>query len=395
MPTKPLKQGEFIALIAMLFATIAFSIDSMLPSLPVIAEALTPDDPNRAQLILTMFIFGMGVGTLFSGPLSDRFGRRATIIGGGVIYSMGALAAYLAPTLETLLIARLVQGLGAAGPRVAAMALVRDLYSGRQMARVMSFVMVVFTLVPALAPLLGSGIIAAFGWRAVFLSFIVFSAVSVGWMVLRQPETLPPEMRRSLQPAALWRAMVEVLRHPTVRMSIMVQTLVYGCLFANLSASQQVFDITYGRGETFALWFAVIAIVAATASILNARIVVRVGMRRLVTIALCVQMLASIAMALVLGLLPASVAFYAYLIWCIGVFFMTGLTIGNLNAIAMEPMGHIAGMAASVTSAVSTVASVALAVPVGLAFNGTPVPLMIGVAGFAGLGWILMRWMPK
>ena len=395
MPTRPLPQGEFIALVAMLFATIAYSIDSMLPSLPVIAQALVPEDPNRAQLILTTFIFGMGVGTLFSGPLSDRFGRRAIIIGGGVIYSIGAIAAFAAPTLEMLLIARVVQGLGAAGPRVAAMALVRDLYAGREMARVMSFVMVVFTLVPAIAPLLGSGIIAAFGWRAVFLSFVVFSAVSVGWMVLRQPETLPPSMRRSLQPSALWRAMVEVLANPTVRRSVMVQTLVYGCLFANLSASQQVFDISYGRGASFPLWFALIALVAASASILNARIVVRVGMRRLVTIALLVQLLVSAAMAASLGLLPGSVAFYAYLVWCIGVFFMTGLTIGNLNAIAMEPMGHIAGMTASVTSALSTVASVALAAPVGLAFNGTPVPLMIGVAGFAGVGWLLMRQMPK
>ena len=191
-----LSMPEFIALIAMLFATIAFSIDAMLPALPEIAATLTPLDPNKAQLIVTSFVLGMGIGTLFAGPLSDSFGRRNVIVGGAVLYCAAAAIAMVAPSLETVLAARVLQGLGAAGPRVVSLALVRDLYKGREMARVVSFAMMIFTLVPAVAPLAASGIIAAWGWRAIFAAFILFAILAVVWMMLRQPETLPRAARR-------------------------------------------------------------------------------------------------------------------------------------------------------------------------------------------------------
>jgi len=166
-----LGQTEFIAMIAMLFATIAFSIDSMLPALPTIAAELTPLAPNNAQLILTSFVLGMGFGTFVAGPLSDSYGRRRIIVAGAVLYCAGAIAAYFASSLETVLLARVVQGLGAAGPRVVSLALVRDLYKGRDMARVVSFAMMIFTLVPAVAPLAASGVIALYGWRSIFIAF--------------------------------------------------------------------------------------------------------------------------------------------------------------------------------------------------------------------------------
>jgi len=181
-----LSQGEFIALIAMLFATIAFSIDAMLPALPQIAAELSPDAPNTAQLVVTSFVLGMGVGTLFAGPLSDTFGRKTVIIAGALLYCAAAFVASLAPSLEGLLMARVLQGLGAAGPRVVSLALVRDLYKGREMARVMSFAMMIFTLVPAIAPFIGQGIIWVAGWRGIFLSFVVFSA-RVDAVVLAAP----------------------------------------------------------------------------------------------------------------------------------------------------------------------------------------------------------------
>lgn len=163
-PARP-ASVEFIALIAMMFATVAFSIDSVLPALPEIAAELTPQDPNRAQLILTSFVFGMGLGTLVMGPLSDAFGRKPVIVGGAVLYCLAALVGYLAPTLETVLAARVVMGLGVAAPRVVSLAMVRDLYAGRDMARIVSFAMMVFMVVPAAAPLLGAAIIAAAGDR--------------------------------------------------------------------------------------------------------------------------------------------------------------------------------------------------------------------------------------
>lgn len=396
-PVKPLGQVEFIALIAMLFATIAFSIDAMLPALPQIAAELSPEAPNAAQLILTSFVLGMGIGTLFAGPLSDTFGRRNVIVGGAALYCVAAFWAWSAQSLEAMLLARVVQGLGAAGPRVVSLALVRDLYKGREMARIVSFAMMIFTLVPAAAPAFGQIIIAGFGWRAIFLTFMVFSAVTLIWMMARQPETLAPEARRPFTPRSLWDSLKEVLAHPIIRLSIAAQTLAFAALFATLSSTQPIFDITFGRAEGFPLWFAVIALLSGTASFVNARLVGTWGMRRLVTITFAVQVGLSCGSTFLHGLnaLPPALEFPAYFLWTVGVFFMAGMTLGNLNALALEPVGHIAGMAASVIGAVATVASVVLAVPVGLVFDGTPVPLMGAVTAFAGGGLLIMRRMAR
>ncbi len=396
-PAARLSQGEFIALMAMLFATIAFSIDAMLPALPEIASQLTPADPNKAQLILTSFVLGMGIGTFFAGPLSDSFGRKPVILGGAALYIAACLIAWVAPTLETVLAARVLMGIGAAGPRIVSLALMRDLYKGREMAQVVSFVMMIFTLVPAVAPLLGSYIIAGFGWRSIFLAFVLFISVAMLWMTLRQPETTTAATRRPLALASLWSALREVLSHRIVVTSTAVQTLSFAALFGTLSSTQQIFDVTFGRAETFPFWFALIAILSGSASILNAALVVRLGMRFLVTTTLAVQLLLSLGFGVItlLGLWPEALYFPAYIGWTVSIFMMAGLTIGNLNALALEPVGHIAGMAASVTGAVATVAAVALAVPLGLAFDGTPVPLAFGIAVLTAIGFALMKSLPR
>ena len=387
---------EFIALMAMLFATIAFSIDAMLPALPEIGAELAPDMPSKAQLILTSFVLGMGLGTFITGPLSDSFGRRRMILIGSGLYCIGAAMAWAGPTLEAVLIGRLVQGLGAAGPRIVAVAMVRDLYSGRQMARIMSFAMMIFTLVPAVAPLVGTWIIALGGWRGIFAAFILFSAVSMIWLVSRQPETLPRAMRSPMRVAPLLAAGREVMAHRAVQVSIAMQAMLFAALFGTLSQIQYLFDQTYGRGDSFPYWFAGIALASGTASLLNAQLVMRLGMRRMVRVALLVQVAASgsVALATLSGLVPAGAGFVLFLIWICGVFFMTGFTLGNINAIAMEPLGHVAGMAASLISALATVAGVMLAVPLGLAFDGTIGPLALGVATLAGLAALFQMALP-
>ena len=397
-PIRPqLGQTEFIALIAMLFATIAFSIDSMLPALPQIAAELTPDNINAAQLIVTSFVLGMGVGTFFAGPLSDAYGRKPVIIAGSLLFVAGAAAAWAAPTLELLLIARVIQGLGVAAPRIVSIAMVRDLHSGRDMARVVSFAMMVFMLVPAIAPAAGTVIINAFGWRSLFIAFVLFAAIGCTWLGLRQPETLNPENRRPLQAGPLKAAFLEVISYRVIVVSTVVQAVLFGALFGTLSSTQPVFDITFGRGATFPFWFAMIAVLAGSANFVNARLVGRLGMRYLITTALGAQVILSGIFATItaFGLWPDALYFPAYVFWTTSIFFMTGLTIGNLNALALEPVGHIAGMAASMTSALATVLGVALAVPLGLAFDGTPVPLMIGVSVLAACGWALMRLIPR
>ncbi|SHK30820.1 MFS transporter, DHA1 family, bicyclomycin/chloramphenicol resistance protein [Shimia gijangensis] len=387
---------EFVAMCAMMFATIAFSIDAMLPALPEIGAELSPDNLNKAQLILTSFVLGMGIGTFFTGPLSDTFGRKPVIVGGALVYCTCAAIGWASQSLELLLAARLFQGIGAAGPRIVTLAIIRDLYSGRDMARLMSFVMLVFTLVPAVAPLLGSVFIALAGWRSIFLAFIGFSMLSILWLGLRLPEPLAVEKRRPFQFKVLLGAVGEMWAIPVVRVSILVQTLCFAMLFTMLTTVQQVYDITFGRGDEFPLWFGAVAIISGSASLLNAWLVMRLGMRFLVTVTLAVQAILSIVMlALSLSLSAGPVLFAVFVIWQTSVFFQAGMTLGNLNAMAMEPLGHMAGTAASVMGAIATVLGAGLAVPVGLAFNGTPVPLIWGIGIEAALGFGLMLWMKR
>ncbi|GAB1480416.1 multidrug effflux MFS transporter [Paracoccaceae bacterium] len=393
MPQTLPSRTEFTVLIAMLFATVALSIDAMLPALPEIAATMSPGAPNRAQLVVTSFVFGMGIGTLFAGPLSDRFGRRRVLLAGGALYALATLACWAAPSLEMLLIARVVQGIGSAGPRTVTLAIVRDLYAGREMARIVSVAMSIFSLVPAVAPLMGQAVMGFGPWQGIFIAFLGFSALTMGWFALRLPETLPPDRRKPLQIAALWSATREVLALPVVRLSIIGQALVSGILFGVLSSTQGIFDVRFGRSDSFPLWFALIAVVSMSGSILNARVVVRLGMRRVLNLTFAAQILVTgglLALNLS-GLLPEALAFPAHLLWTICIFAMMGLTQGNLNAMAMEPLGHVAGLAASLVSSLGTVGSVLLAVPLGLLFDGTALPLMAGVLGYAILCLGLMR----
>lgn len=391
-----MSRTEFVALIAMMFATIAFSIDAMLPALPEIAAELSPETAHRAPLILTAFVLGMGIGTFIAGPLSDAYGRRRMIFVGAALYIVSAAVAWASSSLEVMLIARVAQGLGAAGPRIVSVAIVRDLYAGRDMARITSIVMMIFTLFPAVAPLLGALIIADFGWRGIFAAFILFIAVAVTWMGLRLPETLRPEDRRPLRFGLLNAAVREVVMNPSVRISILVQSLAMAMLFATLMLVQPIYYEIYDRAETFPYWFGGIAIFAASASLLNAAIVGRFGMRLLVTITLAIQIvLSAVMLVLDLGALPEPYGFAAFVIFQTCLFFQAGLTLGNLNAIAMEPMGHIAGTAASVVSAVSTVLAAAIASPVALLFNRTITPLVAAILIMALVGFLLMRYLAK
>lgn len=394
VPAPALSPPEFVALVAMCFASVALAIDAMLPAMPLITAELSPDQPDRAPLIIATFVLGMGVGTLFVGPMSDAFGRKPVILGGMVLFCLGALWASQAQSLGALLAARVVMGLGGAAPRVVSLALLRDLYAGREMARITSFVMMVFTVVPALAPLMGSAVLAFADWRAIFLMFIAFSALAATWLMLRQPETLPPARRQPLRPAPLAAALREVLAHPSVRGAIVVLGCIFGALFGALSSVQQIFGQSFDRAESFPMWFALIAMIGGTSSLLNALLVVRLGMRRMVVQMLRAQVLLSTLMVLASLWAPWSetVHFAAVVVWIASLFFMVGITVGNVNAIALEPMGHIAGMAASVTSSIATILGALLAVPIGMAFDGTPLPLAFGCAGLCALAlWRMQR----
>jgi len=288
--------------------------------------------------------------------------------------------AWGAEALELILAGRRLQGLAAAGPRVAAMAMMRDLCSGRQMAQVVSVAMIVFTLVPAIAPLLGTGIIWLGGWRGIFVAFIVFSLISCGWLALRQPETLAPERRRPFSVRSMATGTLEILRISRVRLSIAALGFVFGMLFSVIANIQPIFDNGFDRAAEFPYWFAAIALLSGTASFLNARIVTRLGMRRVIGYALLAALV--IAGILSLGIYTESLGvayFPAFIVCMTSVFFIAGLTIGNLNALGMEPLGDLAGLGASVMGSLATIVAVPIAMAVGAAFDGTPLPLAVSI----------------
>lgn len=394
-PPSSLHRSEFVALMAALFAIVALSIDAMLPALPDIAHALSPDSPNRAQLVVTSFVLGLGLGTFVVGPLSDAFGRKGVILAGSGLFILGALLCCVAPSLEWVLAARLMQGLGAAAPRVAGSAMMRDLFKGRDMAQVMSVIMAVFMMVPAIAPLLGQAVISLAGWRAIFLVLAAVSLATSFWLALRQPETLPKAQRQSLNLRHLAAASHDILALPVVRAAIALQGLILGGLFATLSSLQGIFAQSFDRADSFPMWFAGIAVGSAAGSVLNARYVQRFGMRKMVGWALTATFATSLTLLAAQALpLPPDVRFAGFIIWAVVAFGGMGMTMGNLTALALEPLGHMAGLASSVITALSTVLSVVLAIPVGQAFAGSEVPLLAGFVVFGAIAQIVLRTMP-
>ncbi|MEO0773290.1 MAG: multidrug effflux MFS transporter [Pseudomonadota bacterium] len=378
LSSQRITQTEFVALVAMLVAAVAFSIDAMLPAMPRIAQELTPDAPNLAQLIITSFVLGLGVGTFFAGPLSDSFGRKPVILMGSALYIFASALAWFAPSLELVLAARALQGLGASCARVVPMAIVRDLYSGRAMAQITSFIMMVFTLVPAVAPLIGSGIIALTGWRGIFAAFVVFALISAAWLSLRVVETWPKTRRSPFRIRHVMAAARVVIANRTVQLCTLAQVFCMTALFASLSSIHQIFDETYGRAAGFPWWFALIAVVAGAFSLLNAVLVMRFGMKRLLIIAMGLLIVLTAGMIALERIVFTALPFALYIFWQGAVFVHTAMTLGNLSALAMEPMGAVAGMAASAITGLATVGAVVFTVPIGLAFDGTALPLMIG-----------------
>ena len=382
--------AEFVAIMAMLVATVAISIDGMLPALSIIADELTPLRPNNAQMILSFFVAGMAAGTLIVGPLSDSFGRKPIIYYGASLYIFSSAVCVLSPSLVVILISRFLQGVGASAPRVVAQALVRDFYKGREMARISSFIMIIFALVPAIAPLLGSFVMLAFNWRFIFLVFIAFVAVSTMWMAFRIDESVTKEKRIEFNLKQVVLAFKEVLSNQMILTSIITLVFAYGILFIGIFLIQPVFEQVFNRAATFPYWFATIALLAASSSYVNARLVRKLGMRMLTSIAFRAQVCFSVLVFLVywLGYFEGQFGFFCFLFWMFSIFFQAGLTMGNLTALAMEPVGHIAGTAASLVSAIATIGSVLLAAIVGQFFDGTPAAMIAGVALFATLGAI-------
>ena len=387
---KHITSREFTVLMALLMSIVAISIDALLPSLGMLGEDFGLADMNRTQLVISFLFGGMAVGQLVAGPLSDALGRKPVLYGGVLLYLAGSLFCYLARDFNLLLAGRLVQGLGVAGPYVTAVSVVRDKYSGRDMASVMSVIMMIFIMVPAVAPSLGLAVMHLSGWRSIFLLYIGYALFVGLWIAWRLEETLPKEGRLPFRWAAFSQGAQHVLANQTTRIYMICMGLCFGCLIGYLNASRQIFQVQFAVGDAFSLYFGGLALVLGIASLLNSRFVERLGMRPICLYAMGGVVVVSALFLMLQIVIPVSL--WMFVAYAALLFFAFGLMFGNLNAIAMEPMGDMAGMASAITGAVSSLISLSIGTLIGQLYNGTLVPLAASFICFGSLAWGLMHY---
>lgn len=384
----PLPRREFIAICAALMAVNALAIDIMLPALQQIGASLGVESENHRQFVITAYVAGMGLALLFYGPASDRFGRRGPLLFGLSIYILAAFAAAFAPSFEILLVLRFIQGIGAASTRVIAVSIVRDRYGGRQMAEIMSLVFMVFMIIPVLAPGIGQLIMLFSEWHMIFVVMSVTALAITAWTALRMPETMHPQDRRPLSLMSIVNGFRIVL---TTRVSLfytLASMIIFGSLFGFINSAQQVYVGIYGLGVWFPLVFAAIAAMMSVSSFLNSRLVVKLGMRRLSHGALLgFTVVSAIWFA---WSLTGWVPFPVFVVLFAAAMFQFGWIGSNFNAIAMEPLGHIAGTASSVQSFMQTVGGGLIGAFIGQSFDGTVMPLALGYVSVALLGLVMV-----
>lgn len=383
---------EFVILVSLMMALTALSIDAMLPALAQIGSDLQVQNANDRQLVISMIFVGLAFGQLFFGPLSDSTGRKPAIYAGLVLFMFGSLMSMFAVNFPMMLLGRLLQGVGVSAPRAVTLALVRDQFAGRGMARVMSFVMTVFILVPMLAPSMGQAILSFSSWRAIFGSFLLLATIALVWFALRQPETLAPENRAPFTGRRIINTAQEIMKNRLALGYTVTAGLVSGAFIGYLNSAQQIFQEQYELGTLFPIYFGVIASSIGLASLLNSRLVMQLGMRLLVRGSLLIIFGLSVVALGIAPFFAGQPPFWVFMAYLMLSFFCVGVLFGNLNALAMEPLGHIAGIGAAVVGALSTLISVLLGTLIGQSYNGTILPLVIGLGVLAGASVMVVRW---
>ncbi|MEQ9637615.1 MAG: multidrug effflux MFS transporter [Devosia marina] len=388
--TRVLSRPEFIALMAALMALNALAIDVMLPALPYMGEALGVSHENERQFVITAYMIGMGVAQLAFGPLTDRFGRRAPLLAGIGVYIVAVIIAAFAPSFTMLLVLRFIQGLGAASVRVITTAVVRDRYSGREMAEVMSLVFMVFMAIPVIAPSIGQVLLLTGPWQTIFLFMGGLALVFWLWTFMRLPETLPLDKRRPLSMKGVTEGFHIVFTNRVAISYGLAGMFLFGALFGFISSSQQIYVDIYGLGVYFPVAFALVAGLMAVSSFTNSKVVRRVGMRRLSHGAmLTFTVVSGIWLAFAMsGFLPLWL-FFSLL--CV-IMFSFGWSASNMNSLSMEPLGAVAGTAASVFGFIQTVGGALIGGYIGQLFDGTTIPAAAGyfTMGVMSLVFILI-----
>lgn len=386
-PARQPDRPEFIAMATVLMATIALSIDVMLPALGDMASELGVES-NRRQMVIVALFLGLAAGQLVFGPMSDSIGRRPAIVIGAAFFAVGGLICAMATTFETLIAGRLLQGAGAAGPRIVTVALIRDRFEGAAMARVMSIIMGIFIMVPVLAPSLGQALLLVMPWRGLFTLLSVVCVGGALWLLRRQPETILE--KRTFRVGKFAAAVLEVLTERRAMAFTVAGGLCYGALMGYINSSQQLFQETYEVGTLYAVLFGCAALFISVATLTNARLVKRFAMDRICVLAvsgLIIWSLAFMGMMMIMGDLPP---LWLFMSANCPALFLLGLTFGNFNAIALEKLGHIAGLAAAVTASVLTLVGAVAAGAIGFSYNMSLYPIFLGYAVCGAIALILM-----
>jgi DHA1 family bicyclomycin/chloramphenicol resistance-like MFS transporter len=382
---------EFIALMAALMSAVALSLDALLPALDLIGIAVGNQDPAKNQWLVTLFFLGIGTGPLLFGPVSDSVGRKPIVYIGFAVFIAASLMCIGAKSLNWMLLGRFLQGVALSAPRTISIAMIRDKFSGDFMARIMSFVTVVFILVPVVAPALGKFILDAYGWKAIFYFQAGFGVLVAFWFWKRQPETLPPRNRVTFRASKILYGFREVLQYRKTILYTLVWGLVTGSFLVYLSTSQQIFENQYGLSDLFPYFFAALAITIGGATFMNGSLVIRFGMARMISTSLLAFTLTALVYVGLFAGKPNPSIGILMLFLCLQ-FFAIGFLFGNLRAMAMEPLGHIAGLGAAITGFLASLLSVGIGSWIGSQIGETVLPLFSGflVCGILSMGLLIL-----
>jgi len=392
MQKRKASQFEFVAMMASLMSIVALAIDALLPALDYIGFSIGTSKSSDTQLLITMIFLGLGMGPLFFGPVSDSLGRKPIVFMGFGVFIIASLICIFSESLLWMVIGRILQGIGLSAPRTIAIAMVRDSYKGDYMARIMSFITVVFILVPIIAPAMGKFVLDHYNWQAIFYIQLIFSVLVSFWFWKRQPETLAIDKRVKFTSHIFPDGLKELVKFKKTIAFTLISGFITGSFMVYLSSSQQIFHTQYNLKEEFPFIFAGLAISIGTATFLNGTLVLKYGMSRIINLALSTFFGVSLLYIILFYNTP-NPNVYVLLAFFAMQFFSIGFLFGNLRAMAMEPIGHIAGIGAALTGFVSTMMAVPISIYIGKFIKDSALPLFVGFLVCSSLSLFIVTYM--
>ncbi len=385
---------EFVALMASLMSIVAISIDAVLPGLPAIGKDLGVTNPNDNQWLITMIFLGIGVGQLIFGPLSDSFGRKPMVYVGFIVFVIATYICLSTKSFEMMIFGRILQGVGLSAQRTLSLAIIRDSYSGNYMAKIMSIVVMVFILVPVIAPALGQLILNYSTWHTIFYVNLIYGFVIIIWFWKRQPETLSESNRIKFSSSIFVNGTKEFFKYKDAVVYTLASGFITGSFMVYLSTSQQIFEQQYNLADLFPYIFASLAISIGLATYLNSLWVVKFGMWKIAYISTIAYAAISLLYVVLFwsGVNPSIEILIGFFV---AQFFSVGFLFGNLRALAMQPLGHIAGIGAAINGFISTVMAVPIANYIGSQVTTSVLPLFIGFSCFGVLTFLTFTYLKK